>query len=65
MNKKPVPAAAEEETPKQQIKFDIFNEEDGNNKGGANTAAADVTDYKKKTLLDNVCFFSLIIYHLG
>lgn len=48
MNKKPV--ATEEEAPKQQIKFDIFNEEDGN-KGG-NTA--NVTDYKNKTVLDNV-----------
>ncbi len=45
LNKKPVPA--EEEAPKQQIKFDIFNEE-----GGSNTA--DVPDYKKKTVLDNV-----------
>jgi hypothetical protein len=45
LNKKAAPI--EEEAPKQQIKFDIFNEEGGNN-------TADVTDYKKKTVLDNV-----------
>ncbi len=59
MNKKPAPL--EEEAPKQQIKFDIFNEEDGNKAGGNSGATADVTDYKKKTVLDNVSFFQSLI----
>ncbi len=36
---------------KQQIKFDIFNEQE---EGGAAGQTASATDYTKKTVLDNV-----------
>ena len=37
--------------PKQQIKFDIFNEQEEGVAGGQTPSA---TDYTKKTVLDNV-----------
>ena len=44
--------AEEEEAPKEKIKFDIFNEEEG-------------TDYMKKTVLDNVTIIIFNIDYIG